>query len=194
MDEAKNWLKSGAVVVVGLLAFLGYKYSPQERPQVQTSVEAPPSYQHSLKVGKKVLKTYRSPAAVARLSQRDKPANRFDSSRLRTRIQDYSERNDGSYSVGSNANSGLRSLPPADYGSKNRRRSDYGSNDNSDSNSNQSAKNSESSSNGTSFAGGSLLPTTTSGADSGDSNDDSDSADPKPAEEPVPSLRGKVKP
>jgi len=192
MDETKNWLKTGAVVVVGLLAFLGYKYSPQERTQVQTSVEAPPSYQHSLKVGKKVLKTYRSPAAVARLSER--PANRFDSSRLRSRVQDYSERNDGSYSVSSNAKSPFQSRPAADYGRDNGRRGDYGSNSNSGSNSQQSAKTNDSSSNGTSFAGGSLLPTTTSGADSGVPKNNSDSSAPGPAEEPVPSLHGKVKP
>ncbi len=192
MDETKNWLKTGAVVVVGLLAFLGYKYSPKERAQVQTNVEAPPSYQHSLKVGKKVLKTYRSPAAVARLSER--PANRFDSSRLRSRVQDYSERNDGSYSVSSNAKGPLQSRPAADYGRDNGRRSDYGSDYNSDSNSKQAAKTSDGSSNGTSFAGGSLLPTTTSGADSGVPENNSDSSAPRPAEEPVPSLHGKVKP
>lgn len=199
-EELGKYLKPGLMVVaLGLLAFLGTNLSTRpvlEGPE--TTEESGPSYGHKLKVNNKVIKSYRSPAAVIR-----RPMN-LESSSVPTRRYNDTDSHYASGSEERTSSNGVsatvsRASDFSQNGSRNSRRQGYSS-DSSGVQGSSQAPSASTSSAPTSIAGGSLLPPSTSSTDSGNSQGSmtdskgskSDEAESTP--EPVPSLFGKVKP
>ncbi len=193
-----KYLKPGlAVVALGLLALFGSRFSSTPIIQEEPVTESGPSYSHQLKVGKKVVRTYRSPAAVVR---RPGISGAY-SSPSKTYIQEKNlspeieERSTNGTVISSSGNTSGYSRNESDNNPR-QRYNPYSSG-------NQSSTSSSSTGNGTASSvipGGSLIPpgTTTDTGTSSGTNSNPETQDKTPPTEPepekIPSLYGKVKP
>lgn len=186
-------------MALGLLAFFGSRIGQTPIVVDEPMKETGPSYAHQLKVGEKVVRTYRSPAAIIRRPNLNSSLS--SNSTSRTFHEDESN-----YVPGTADSSVSKAVVTRSNNSSGSSQDNYGRNDGMNYNSSfQGGRRGDSSgatdtgsSGGTMMAGGSLLPNTSqdnnSSSDSDNGSQKTDKKDTEEIPEEIPSLYGKVKP